>query len=200
MYRLLAIATAIFMLLGLPSAWAFDLSELEAQLRARPIVRGKFVQEKFLRSLEHPLTSRGTFVLSAGQGLLWRLHTPIAQSLRITPSGIARQETDGQWRAVPGHAGSSRESRLFMDVLSGDTKGLQDNFDLALSGRSDAWQLTMTPRSALLKQIFSDITIDGDVLVKRIELRETQGDRSVLQMIEAQNTTLDDEERRAFEH
>lgn len=181
------------------SARAFDLNALQQQLRATPIVRGQFVQQKFLRSLPQPLTSRGDFTLAAGKGLLWRLRTPIAQDLRINADGIARRDESGAWQALPQHTGAGRENQLFLSVLAGDTRGLEENFDLALTGEATAWKLTLTPRSALLKQIFSTIQIDGGALVDRIELRETQGDRSVLQMTGAVAAeALTPEEQRAF--
>ena len=181
------------------SAQAFDLNDLQQQLRATPIVRGQFVQQKFLRSLPQPLTSRGDFTLAAGKGLLWLLRTPIAQDLRINADGIARRDESGAWQALPQHTGAGRENQLFLSVLAGDTRGLEENFDLALKGEASAWQLTLTPRSTLLKQIFSTIQIDGGALVDRIELRETQGDRSVLQMTGAVAAdALTPEEQRAF--
>lgn len=181
------------------SAQAFDLNALQQQLRATPIVRGQFVQQKFLRSLPQPLTSRGDFTLAAGKGLLWLLRTPIAQDLRINADGIARRDESGAWQALPQHTGAGRENQLFLSVLAGDTRGLEENFDLALTGEATGWKLTLTPRSALLKQIFSTIQIDGGALVDRIVLRETQGDRSVLQMTGAVAAdALTPEEQRAF--
>jgi len=68
-----------------------------------------------------------------------------------------------------------------------------------LTGEADGWQLLLTPRSALLRQIFDNIQINGGKLVDRIELRETQGDRSVLQMTDAVAAdALTPEEQRAF--
>ncbi|AMG35966.1 outer membrane lipoprotein carrier protein LolA [Achromobacter xylosoxidans] len=181
------------------SARAFDLDDLQQQLRATPIVRGHFVQQKFLRSLPQPLTSRGDFTLAAGRGLLWLLRSPIAQDLRISANGIARRGPDGAWQALPQHTGASRENRLFLSVLAGDTSGLRENFDLSLSGGPDAWQLMLLPRSVLLRQIFENIQINGGKLVDRIELREVQGDRSVLQMTDAAAAdALTPEEQRAF--
>lgn len=181
------------------SARAFDLDDLQQQLRATPIVRGHFVQQKFLRSLPQPLTSRGDFTLAAGRGLLWLLRSPIAQDLRISADGIARRGPDGAWQALPQHSGAGRESRLFLSVLAGDTSGLRENFDLSLSGGPDAWQLTLLPRSVLLRQIFENIQINGGRLVDRIELREVQGDRSVLRMTDAAAAeALTPEEQRAF--
>ncbi|WP_108913124.1 outer membrane lipoprotein carrier protein LolA [Achromobacter insolitus] len=178
---------------------AFDLADLQTQLNAAPVVRGHFVQQKFLRSLPQPLTSRGDFTLVAGKGLLWLLRTPIAQDLRINANGISRRDEADKWQPLPQQAGAGRENRLFLSVLAGDTARLRENFDLALSGDADAWQLLLTPRSVLLRQIFDNIQINGGKLVDRIELRETQGDRSVLQMTDAQAAqALTAEEQRAF--
>ena len=192
----------LLLLIALPwTAHAFSLDDLQAQLRATPVVRGHFIQQKFLRSLPQPLTSRGDFTLAAGKGLLWLLRTPIAQDLRIDAGGISRRDESGAWQALPQQTGSGRENRLFLSVLAGDTKDLQDNFDLALTGDAAAWQLMLTPRSALLRQIFDNIQINGGKLVDRIELRESQGDRSVLQMTDAVAAdALTSEEQRAFSH
>jgi hypothetical protein len=169
--RLCALLALALLPLG---ARAFDLADLQTQLNATPVVRGHFVQQKFLRS-------------------------PIAQDLRIDARGISRRDEAGKWQALPQHSGAGRENRLFLSVLAGDTAGLRENFDLALTGDADAWQLLLTPRSVLLRQIFDNIQINGGKLVDRIELRETQGDRSVLQMTDAQAAqALTAEEQRAF--
>jgi outer membrane lipoprotein-sorting protein len=183
------------------SAWAFDLQALQKQLRSTPNVRGDFVQQKFLRALPDPLTSKGRFSLIAGKGLLWELRTPFPQTLRITPTAISRLGDSGTWAQLPGRMGNASENGLFMSVLSGDTSELERNFTILLKGNQDNWQLSLTPTSPLLKQIFSAILIDGGALVQRIELIETQGDRTVLQMTNTRSVaTLNDEETRAFQN
>lgn len=180
-------------------AGAFSLDQLQTQLRAQPIVRGHFTQQKFLRSLPQPLTSRGDFTLAQGKGLLWKLTSPFEQDLRITPQGIAKRDAQGQWQALPQQMGASREVGIFLAVLAGDTRGLQENFDISLAGDARAWTMTMKPSSALLAQIFEAIAIQGGALVQRIELRETQGDRTVLQLQDVQPAAqLNDEEQRAY--
>lgn len=192
--RLLAMLCAV-LLPGL--AWAFDLDQLRAQLTATTVVRGHFIQEKHLRALPQPLVSRGDFVLATGKGMLWRLRSPLQQALRITPAGIARQLPDGSWQAAPN--GNNRETRLFLALLGGDVQGLSENFDIKLEGGASDWRMHMTPSSIILRQIFTDIDIRGGALVQSIELRETQGDRSVLRMQDAlADTALTDDERRAF--
>ena len=193
-------------LLGLTAlsslAHAFDLAQLSEQLSRPAVVHGGFVQEKHLRALPQPLISQGKFVLAKDFGLLWLLQTPLRQDYRITQEGIARRDTkaggDG-WKMLPGKSAGAEQNRLFLAVLQGDSSGLQRDFELSLTGNADAWQLRLMPRSLLLQQVFKQINIDGGALVQRIELLETQGDSTVLKMIDSNAAaTLTDAQRNDF--
>ncbi|TDK55023.1 outer membrane lipoprotein carrier protein LolA [Pseudomonas moraviensis] len=165
------------------SSWAnaFDLQQLSEQLAQPDVIHGQFIQEKHLRALPQPLVSKGSFVLAKNHGLLWLLKTPLQQDYRITTNGIARRDTNG-WQLLPNKSAGAEQNRLFLAVLQGDSSGLQRDFELALSGTAQQWQLTLTPRSMLLKQVFKQINIDGGALVQTIELLETQGDSTLLRM------------------
>lgn len=164
-----------------PLAQAFDLQQLSDQLARPEVIHGQFIQEKHLRALPQPLTSKGRFVLAKNHGLLWLLQTPLQQDYRITAQGIARRDGNA-WQMLPNKSAGAEQNRLFLAVLQGDSTGLQRDFELSLSGEPQQWKLTLTPRSVLLKQVFNQINIDGGELVQRIELLETQGDSTVLRM------------------
>ncbi|KAF1026290.1 MAG: hypothetical protein GAK37_02706 [Pseudomonas sp.] len=176
--RLLAFFAAVFLSL---QAHAFDLQQLSEQLAKPSVIHGPFIQEKHLRALPQPLVSKGTFVLAKDYGLLWLLKTPLQQDYRITVNGIARRDPNG-WQLLPSKSAGAEQNRLFLAVLQGDSSGLQRDFELQLQGSAAQWKLTLIPRSLLLKQVFSQINIDGGELVQRIELLETQGDSTVLRM------------------
>ncbi|MEE9678844.1 outer membrane lipoprotein carrier protein LolA [Pseudomonas moraviensis] len=165
------------------SSWAnaFDLQQLSEQLAKPDVIHGQFIQEKHLRALPQPLISKGSFVLAKNHGLLWLLKTPLQQDYRITANGIARRDSNG-WQLLPNKSAGAEQNRLFLAVLQGDSSGLQRDFELALSGTAQQWQLTLTPRSMLLKQVFKQINIDGGALVQTIELLETQGDSTLLRV------------------
>lgn len=177
---------------------AFDLQQLSAQLGKPSVIHGDFIQEKHLRALPHPLTSKGKFVLAKDFGLLWLLATPLKQDYRINTAGIARRDAHG-WQLLPNKNAGAEQNRLFLAVLQGDSSGLQRDFDLQLKGDAQAWRLTLIPRSLLLQQVFKQINIDGGALVQRIELLETQGDSTLLQMINSTGTEpLSDTEHHDF--
>ncbi|WP_397427954.1 outer membrane lipoprotein carrier protein LolA [Pseudomonas chaetocerotis] len=180
-------------------AMAFDLEQLSAQLGEPEVVRGSFIQEKHLRALPQPLTSRGHFVLAKDHGLLWLLERPLQQDYRIDVQGIARRSEQG-WQFVAQQSATAQQNRLFLAVLKGDSSGLRQDFELSLSGTAEAWQLDLTPRSVLLKQVFKAIVINGGELVQRIELQETQGDSTVLRLEDSQaDQSLSDAEQHDFQ-
>jgi len=170
-----------------PLAQAFDLQQLSDQLARPDVIHGQFIQEKHLRALPQPLTSKGRFVLAKNHGLLWLLQTPLQQDYRITAQGIARRDGNA-WQMLPNKSAGAEQNRLFLAVLQGDSSGLQRDFELNLSGEPQQWTLTLTPRSVLLKQVFNQININGGELVQRIELLETQGDSTVLRMQDTTST------------
>lgn len=177
--------TALVFSLVAVNSWALNLDQLEAQLSQPQVIRGQFVQEKHLRDLPIALKSQGTYALSKQHGLLWFLEKPIAKHYRINRSGVAMQEQE-QWLLQPKQEVVARQSQLFLAVLQGDRSGLEQDFDLALTGDLSAWQLTLTPRSVFLKQIFDKIEIAGAQQVDQIILFEAQGDRTQLNFVNSQ--------------
>lgn len=186
--------------LWLVSAWAFafDEEQLARQLADTQVLRGDFVQEKYLRGLPRPLRSDGRFVL-AREGLLWGLQQPLQRTYRISSQGVALWQ-DGQWLVQGNQDVAARQSRLFLSVLQGDQQGLREEFDLQLSGTEQDWLLTLLPRSLLLKQVFQRIEVRGNQHVRSIELLESQGDRTLMRMMEIEpSTELKTDEQAAFD-
>lgn len=164
---------------------AFDLAQLSRQLSEPEVVRGSFVQEKYLRALPQPLVSTGTFVLARDRGLLWLLREPMQQDYRISGTGIARRNGSG-WQQSDQPTPAARQNDLFLAVLHGNTEALQRDFELELNGDSHAWALTLTPRSKLLGQIFTRILIQGSATAERVELLEAQGDSTLMLLTDIQ--------------
>ena len=193
----LASLMCLLVAVATPPAFAFDMAQLSQQLSQHAVVHGPFIQEKHLRGLSQPLLSSGEFVLNREHGLLWQLRKPMPADYRIDNNGIALRNANG-WQAQAKQGVAAQQSRIFLAVLKGDHQGLEQDFAPNLSGTAESWQLTLTPRSLLLQQIFQQITISGAALVERIELVETQGDSSVLRMPKSSTATaLSAEERSA---
>ncbi|OOH90633.1 hypothetical protein BMT54_04150 [Pasteurellaceae bacterium 15-036681] len=177
----------LLLLLGLfsPLAFGFSQQELVNQLQKPESLQGQFTQQRFLKSLTKPIVATGEFALAKNQGLLWQMQKPFANNLRVKKEGIS-QWNGSQWVSND-KLGQSQQISLFLGLLSGDVSALSSQFNLNLTGSAKDWKLTLTPSSLLMKQIFNSIHIQGADVVKSIELNETQGDRT---LIELQNTQI----------
>jgi hypothetical protein len=97
---------------------------------------------------------------------------------------------------LSGKSAGAQQNHLFFAVLQGDSVELERDFELNLQGDGHAWTLQLTPRSLLLKQVFTRIDISGGAYVQRIQLAESQGDSTVLRMPDSTSSaSLNDSER-----
>ncbi|MFA9498856.1 outer membrane lipoprotein carrier protein LolA [Mannheimia sp. E30BD] len=167
-----------------PLVVAFSQQDLVLQLQKPSNLQGQFSQQRFLNGLTKPMMTQGDFVLLKNQGLLWQMKKPFENQLRVKADGIS-QWNGSQWVSSQ-QLGQSEQIKLFLGLLSGDVAALSSQFNLQLNGTEKAWQLSLVPNTLLMKQIFDNIEIRGDLVVKSIEIREKQGDRTLIRFEQIQ--------------
>ena len=190
---------AALLTLASPALWAFSTAALAQTLQKPSNVQGAFTQQRQLKSLNKPMVIGGKFVLIPKKGLLWQMQKPFEPTLRERAEGIMQWNGSAWTHPNQGKVGQSQQINLFLDLLGGNTQGLEKQFDLALSGTEKQWTLNLTPKTAVTRQIFNRIAISGDSVVRKIELDEKQGDKTVMQFREVQTgKPLDDFAKKAL--
>ncbi len=168
----------LLILLCCKNLWAFSQDDLVHLLQKPQNTQGEFSQQRYLKALTKPIITSGKFILIKNKGLVWETEKPFTHQLKVTAKGIS------QWNgtAWENHSrlGQGEQIKLFLGLLSGDIQALATQFDVVLSGDEKNWQLQLMPSSLLMKQIFNQIIIQGNVAVQRIELHEKQGDRTLI--------------------
>lgn len=162
------------------------LTHIQKQLHQAPVVRGSFSQEKTLKGFKQPLRSSGSFVVVQDQGIVWQVLQPFASTLRVTPERLQSLQADGrtgfelQAEQEPGLRAIN--SMLFA-LMSGDVQTLVQHFEVqASSSNPAAWLLHLTPRDAVLRQWLTAVHLQGDTLVRRVQLVEAQGEESTIEL------------------
>ncbi|MDU8924504.1 outer membrane lipoprotein carrier protein LolA [Pasteurellaceae bacterium LIM206] len=172
----------LLLTLFISTAQAFDLTDLENQLKQTQSSQGQFEQQKRLRGVDKPLVSSGEFALVQQKGLLWRLEKPIQYITRISFGTGIDYWANGQWVKAEMSLGATTQIRLFLDLLGGNTNELKKQFNIQLNGNEESWQAILIPNTVLLKQIFNKIEINGTQTVNQILLFETQGDSTLIEL------------------
>jgi hypothetical protein len=142
------------------------------------VLRGRFVQQRFLQGFKAPLASTGSFILAPGQGLIWRGETPFALLTAMGPGGLVQRVVGGATTNYP----ASRLPLLaqlydvFSAALEGDWGKLKGLFDVQRKGNSQDWQVILTPRKVGAGMPLKDVAVQGDRYVNSVAVTRVNGD------------------------
>ena len=154
-------------------------------------LRGRFIQERFLKGFAAPLRTEGHFVLSPGRGLIWSAESPFAITTVITPMGLT-QEVQGTERLRMAAAQLPFLSRLYAvlgGALAGDWKALDGLFVSERASLNpadrDRWRMILVPLNAGDAAMpFSRITVTGDRFVGTVRLDKRDADQDILTFLD----------------
>lgn len=181
-------AALLFFASCLPPA---DADESPTKLQAGEVLRGTFVQERYLEGFSAPLKTTGKFVLSSDKGLIWQAETPFATTTVMTAHGILQMSNEVETMNL-----STSQAPMLAGLydtlggaLVGDLDVLERTFQVTKEAGATGWRLILVPRdkSGAGKQI-KEIRIDGNRLVDRVDIVKNSGDRDSLTFL---NQTID---------
>jgi hypothetical protein len=159
-----------------------DLNEVMGLLAMRQHGRVEFIEQHFLKVLNHPVESSGELRYDAPDRLEKRTIKPRAETLVLT-GGVLTVERAHNKRVMDLHA--YPQVQPFVEsiraTLAGDRSALERLFHLEFTGSVARWTLTLIPVESKVKQSVAQVRIDGirDQLLK-VEIRQPDGDRSLM--------------------
>ncbi len=162
----------------------FELSRLMQLLAAVPATEVSFVERKFSVLLSEPVVSSGKLVYQRPDVVEKNIDSPRKERYRFVGDELLLVRNGNEKRIVL----SSQPLLLafaasLRGVLGGDLVLLRNHYQLSLQGNEAAWQLAMTPVDAEISRYVQRIIVSGRAArVDQIEVHETSGDRSLLQV------------------
>ena len=182
-----ALALILALLPAVASA-EFKLSELMQLLAAVPSARARFTETKDMALLNKPLVVTGRLVYVRPDRLERHVLTPNEERVVIAGSEVTVEDrARGRSRTFSSAAHPALLALVesLRATLAGDLAALERHFAVTLEGQRDAWTLVLVPRDAQMIQAIVRIRIGGvDGSVRRIEIDEASGDRSVTSIVE----------------
>ena len=178
------------------------LNELQQKLMSEELLRGDFSQSKTLQIFDRPLISKGTFLLSHKQGLVWKQQDPFLVSLVLANNKLSQQFVDQAPEIIEAKDNPMvfYFSHLFLALFKGDLNALNEQFELTLKSNNEGWRLHLKPKSAPLNKVFSTIEIHGVDQIDKLNLIELNGDATTISFtnISNQPAQLSEQEKDAF--
>ena len=166
------------------AAQADDLLEqILRHLGESPVVRGEFVQERFLRAIARPTVSSGSITVSRAEGVLWRIESPVQVALAFTPTQVIETGADGVRRVRGERRGTQAEmARVMRGILGADVQALSSSFEARAEGSVERWRIRLVPRAREMGAFLKAINLAGARHLETIEIQETSGDRTAIRM------------------
>jgi hypothetical protein len=164
----------------------WDLKQLMAGLAHVRHAEAWFVERKYLQVLDKPLETTGRLLYVAPDRLEKHTLTPRPELLVVKGDLITIQVAGSRklrkfrlqgYPTIWGFVESIRAT------LAGDLWTLQRFYSVELKGRRDDWELKLAPRVQAMRSAVKVIQISGAAdSIRRIEIAEAEGDRSVMQI------------------
>ena len=172
-------------LFALPAFAAdFELTALMEMLALVPAAKDRFTETKHSSVLSTPLVLKGTLVYVRPDRLEKNVLAPYEERTVVAGNSVTiENRTLNQTRtfSLASSAAVAALDESMRATLAGDLAALERHYDVQLEGRPQAWILNLTPREQKLASLVARIQIAGvRERVKRIEVEEAAGDRSVM--------------------
>lgn len=187
--RTLCLALLLGLAIPTPARAAPALAQLTTRLDQAGVIHADFAQTKTLQALKRPLRTSGQMVFARGQGVLWRIEKPYQASYALSSESVTEIGPDGsrKVRAAREVPALAQVGRVFQAIFQGDTRSLEEHFEVTVSGDAEHWRVDLAPKPALAR-FLKGITARGGRFLDLIEVDEAQGDRT---RIEFRNSRLD---------
>lgn len=163
---------------------AFALPRLMQMLAATPAAEVSFSEKKFSNLLSEPVVSSGKLIYRRPDIVEKNIDKPRKESYRfegevlvVMRNGVEKRIPLSSQPLLSAFAASLR------GVLGGDLALLRKHYQLSLQGDEQSWRLDMSPVEEEISRYVQRITASGRAgRIGQIEVRETSGDHSVLQV------------------
>ena len=162
--------------LGPESMVAFNAAS--ANLAAKPIIKGNFVQEKFLKNFNRSLVSSGNYIIAVEQGMVWDTLKPFPSTMILGKDFIMQSRPDGRKSVLSaqGNETFTQMADVISSVFSGQIQKLLENFEVYFLGSAYDWNMGLLPRDSILASFVVKIAMSGDAAIRSIRMFEENGD------------------------
>ncbi|MCY7386706.1 MAG: outer membrane lipoprotein carrier protein LolA [Burkholderiales bacterium] len=178
--------SALLLLAAMETARAqsLDLPRLMQLLAAVPATEVAFTEKKFSSLLAAPVVSSGKLHYRRPDIVEKNIESPRKETYRFAGEELVMTR-DGKERRIPLSSQPllAAFAASLRGVLGGDIVLLRRHYELSLQGDEASWRLDMTPLDEETLKFVMRVTVSGRAgRVGKIEVRESSGDHSVLQV------------------
>ncbi len=176
---------------GRVDAQQWTIDAVMAGLRGLRNFEATFDETRYSTFLTEPIKLNGTFVYTAPQTFIKETFKPFPEIVTVDSNGVKIEQDkamqEGQSRVQFIAADAHPLVKSLVDgaeaTMSGKRELLEARYELELNGSSEQWDVKLVPRDKTLrKKIESLLFVGSGDLIDSVEIRESDGDWSVINL------------------
>ena len=142
---------------------ALDTDSLLKRLARPAPATTPFVEVRFSKLLDQPLVVKGQLEYHEDGSLVRAVNVPFRERTEIRGEAVTVERVGKSTRRFSLKRAPELRSMLggFAAVLGGGQESLKRDFNLALTGEEQHWNLALTPKSPSVAKYVRDIVIEG---------------------------------------
>jgi hypothetical protein len=182
-----------------PAGSPEDMTKIRARLDKHPQLRADYVQTRRMADVQRPLVARGRMLVWGRDGVIWEVERPFRAAYVLRHDQTIQIAADGRQtvRRAEDDAVSARVGRVLNAVVQGDTKTLEQWFDISVRMEGERWTIALTPRQGPMASFLKSMHISGGEFVEAVGLEEAGGDTTQIEFRNHRDAApLSEEERR----
>jgi hypothetical protein len=185
------LAGALLALASYSAAAQWSVNELMAALAARGNADATFTEQRYVPILDAPVQSSGTLRFVAPDRLEKHTLQPRVESLVLAGDQLMLHQGQRTRRlALTDLPDNGLAINSLRGTMAGDLAALRRGWTVTLHGERRLWTLSLAPVSESVAQYIEAVLIEGrQDQIDRIELRQADGVRSVMQIVPAPAAT-----------
>ena len=165
------------------------LTSVMNRLAAVKSAKANFTEKKFVRLLDAPVESTGVLIYVAPDRFEKHTKNPVEERMTVERDMVALDNVAKKKKQqifIPQFPALAAIVDAMRGALSGNLPQLQQAFSIKASGTHQRWKLHLVPREANQYAYIHAVDISGrDDFIESIEIRQSDGDRSVMSMTRA---------------
>ncbi len=170
------------------SATSCNIDYINTQVLNNPIY-ANFTQTKTIPVLTRPLISKGLIWMSPTGKLVWQSQFPIKSTMVVSDSGVNFYNKSDQLLPDNNHTMVKDISALFLNLLSGNSAKLAEQFEQSLLCTESSWKLDLEPKNKSLSEIMVRLSLYGSDSLNVIAFQEKRGDKTTIELFQLESKT-----------
>ncbi len=189
----------VFSFLSFSAFSEISLDSVCESLSSHAIMKGDFVQEKTISSLNRTLKSFGTFIFS-DEGIVWKTEKPFPSVMAVSLDKVVQTRADGTKTFM-----DASQNQIFLSIskslsamFSGNKNALLENFNVDFKNTKNGtenkneWTLFLTPKDESVSAILKSIQVSGKMNEQGENQTETKTETQIdeILMTESSQDTI----------